>query len=70
MTETVSGGVCADCWGLKDPVHARVIRPPPKTWPLLDWNGPDLESWGWELYVLGAVLLALVALLIRFALGG
>jgi hypothetical protein len=32
--------------------------------------GKALESWGWELYVLGAVLLALVALLVRLALGG
>ena len=42
-TKTVQG-VCADCWGVKDPDAAIDLRPSPRTEPLLDM-GPDLGDW-------------------------
>jgi hypothetical protein len=64
-TKTVSGGVCADCWGVKDPANALVFRPPPKTEPLLGWDGllGWLDDLPWILLVLVgiAVFVARVA---------
>ena len=36
-------GVCADCWGVKDPEVAIDLGPTPKTEPLLGLGG-DLED--------------------------
>jgi len=41
-TKTVQG-VCADCWGVKDPNAAIDFRPPPRTEPLLDLES-DLDD--------------------------
>jgi hypothetical protein len=38
LSKTVSDGICADCWGVKDPENALDFRPAPKTEPLFDWN--------------------------------
>ena len=62
-TATVSGGVCADCWGVKDPERAIVFHDRrPRTWPLFDWD------WDWDLgldgpggYVAWVVAVLLVA---------
>jgi hypothetical protein len=44
-TKTVSRGVCADCWAVKDPANAIVHRPPPRTESLFDWDTDD-DFWG------------------------
>lgn len=67
-TPTVSGGVCADCWGIKDPERAVDFRPQPKTEPLLGWDG--LFDWlpgaAWTAAAaLVAVVGALVWVLVR-----
>jgi hypothetical protein len=50
----VSGGVCADCWGVKDPDRAIVAPPPePRTEPLFGW---DFDWLG--IHPLGAFALA------------
>jgi hypothetical protein len=57
----VSGGVCADCWGVKDPERAIVPPPPePKTEPFFDWD----FDWLWITPLLAwSLLLALVGVL-------
>lgn len=59
VTKTVDG-VCADCWGVKDPAKARRWRP--RTRPLLS----DLDS-GWLnplnlLWAVGTLVIALLVL--------
>lgn len=59
-TKTVSGGICADCWGIKDPASAVDLRPPPRTESLFDWDD-DYDWYGIPSgYVYGVLLLALV----------
>jgi hypothetical protein len=66
-TKTVSGGICADCWGVKDPEHAVVVRPPPRTERLFDW---DFSLFGLDSgYHVAGLAIALVVLIIGVALG-
>ena len=59
-TKTVSGGICADCWGIKDPANAVDLRPPPRTESLFDWDD-DYDWYGIPSgYVYVALLLVLV----------
>jgi hypothetical protein len=62
-TKTVSGGVCADCWGVKDPEHVLVVRPEPKTEPLVDWDGLS-DWWPAASWVAGTTLVAVVGALV------
>ncbi len=68
-TKTVQG-VCADCWGVKDPDVAIDLRSPPRTEPLLD-IGSDLD----DLFGIGplvavvAVPLLLVAVVVALVFG-
>jgi hypothetical protein len=57
VSKTVSGGICADCWGVKDPVNAVDFRPEPRRVPLFDWDDDwlDVSPLGW---VIGAALAA------------
>ena len=66
-TKTVQG-VCADCWGVKDPEVAVDLRPPPKTEPLL---GPgsvfdDLLGVGPIVLVVGLPLLLAAVVAVVF----
>jgi|RhiMetdeSRZDD1v2_1073273.scaffolds.fasta_scaffold1014414_2 hypothetical protein len=59
-TKTVSGGICADCWGIKDPANAVDLRPSPRTESLFDWDD-DYDWYGIPSgYVYVALLLVLV----------
>jgi hypothetical protein len=64
-------GVCADCWGVKDPDVALDFRSPRKTEPLLDLGGDlddlfELAPW---LVVSGVILVAaIVAVVLRAVL--
>jgi hypothetical protein len=62
-SKTVSGGICADCWGVKDPDNAVDFRPEPRRVPLFDWDDDwlDVLPLGW---VIGAALLAALGLVI------
>ena len=68
-TPTVSGGVCADCWGVKDPERAVVLGDRrPRTWPLLGWDwdfGPD----GVGSYVVWVLVALLVVAAARMLVG-
>jgi hypothetical protein len=57
QSKTVNG-VCADCWGVKDPDRAFDFRPGPKTEPLFDWGG-----WADDWLPVGAAAVAAVAVL-------
>jgi hypothetical protein len=57
-TKTVSGGICADCWSVKDPDNALDFRPEPKTEPLFDWSG-----WAGDWVPIGAVVVVAIAVL-------
>jgi hypothetical protein len=67
VTKTVSGGVCADCWGVKDPEHAVVHRRPPRTERLLDWDS-GVFGLGSGSHVAGLVI-ALALLIVGVVLG-
>ena len=58
VTKTVDG-MCADCWGVKDPVRAKRWRPRPRKEPLLGlyWDDPLDLLWVFG----GVVLVVLVA---------
>jgi hypothetical protein len=62
-SQTVSGGICADCWGVKDPKHA--ISAPlrqSRTEPLFDW---DLDWLGIDPgLAFGAAIGALLAIIV------
>ena len=64
-TRTVSRGVCADCWGVKDPENALVFRAPPRTEPLLGWDGLFgwLDDLPWILLILVGVAVFVLRLL-------
>lgn len=38
QTKTVSRGICADCWAIKDPGNPVDLRPPPRTESLFDYD--------------------------------
>jgi hypothetical protein len=63
---TVSGGVCADCWGIKDPDRAVVFRKRPQTDPLLDWD--TLFGWLDDVPWILLAVLAVVFFVARLAL--
>jgi hypothetical protein len=63
VTKTVSGGVCADCWGVKDSENAIVVRPEPKTEPLVDWDGL-FDWWPAAPWVAGTTLVVVVGALV------
>jgi hypothetical protein len=66
-SKTVSGGVCADCWGVKDPDRALVLRDDkPRTWPLFDF---DLAPDGVGSYVLWVLAALLVAAITKILVG-
>jgi hypothetical protein len=62
----VSGGVCADCWAIKDPERAMVPRRKPRTWPLLDWSGWTDLSLPALLWVVAAALAVVVSIVVAF----
>jgi hypothetical protein len=55
-SKTVNG-VCADCWGVKDPDRALDLRPELRTEPLFDWGG-----WAEDWIPVGAFALAAIAI--------
>jgi ribosomal protein L32 len=55
-TKTVSGGICADCWSVKDPDNAVFFPPEPKTEPLFDWG-----AWAGDWIPIGAFVAAAIA---------
>ena len=59
-TKTVSGGICADCWAIKDPANAVDLRPPPRTESLFDWD----DDYEWYGIPSGFVYLALLLVLV------
>ena len=60
-TKTVQG-VCADCWGVKDPDVAIDLSPPPRTEPLLGPGGDAEDLFGIApgVVISGVVLLGAV----------
>lgn len=60
-TATVSGGVCADCWGVKDPENAIVFRAESKNEPLFDWEAWLPDGVGVALLVKALLVAVLVA---------
>jgi hypothetical protein len=65
-SKTVTG-VCADCWGVKEPDSALDLRPKPTTEPLF-----DRRRWAGDWIPVGAFALAaiaVVAILVRLFLG-
>jgi hypothetical protein len=63
---TVSGGICADCWGVKDPERALVFRKEPKPDPLFDWD--TVFGWLDDVPWILLVVLAVVFFVARMAL--
>ena len=61
MTKPVSGGICAECWGVKDPDNAVDLRPEPTTEPLFDWNLDWLGIPPYGQVAVGAGLVAALA---------
>jgi hypothetical protein len=62
VTKTVDG-MCADCWGVKDPARARRWLPRPRREPLFgfEWEDPLDLLWAFGAVVL-IVLVAIYAL--------
>jgi hypothetical protein len=63
---TVSGGICADCWGVKDPENALVFRKEPQTEPILSLD--SLLGWLDDVPWILLVLLAILFFVARMAL--
>jgi hypothetical protein len=64
VTKTVDG-VCADCWGVKDPAKARRWLSRPKTRRMFsdldhDWLDPVNLLWGLGTGVVGVLVLLLL----------
>jgi hypothetical protein len=63
---TVSRGICADCWGVKDPDNAIVFRREPQRDPLFDWDG--MFDWLGEAPWILLAILAIAFFVARLAL--
>jgi hypothetical protein len=64
VTKTVDG-VCADCWGVKDPARAHRWLPSPRTRRIFDvsdvgWLDPVTLLWGVGTGIVGVLVLLLL----------